>query len=171
MKKEVKDFNTDDSKKIVDKIKKDRYNADGFINLIKRLTNKNYIYENKFVLISIVSKEKNFSALTVERTSIGYILPDNRIYDFVSAKIFHIYELYKEENKIKHGFFALINNVIFKNSKNKIKLNIHNVDQLISLFDKYIENYKKYECMSRKFDKENSNEEHIPVKKKKLTDD
>lgn len=169
IKKEVIDLNPEDSMAIVEKIKNDRDNASGFINIVKNLTGKKYIEENKFVLFNIVLKEKNFFTLTSERTSIGYILPDNTVYDFIANRLYDIYELHNYQNKEKNGRFALINNIIFKNSKKKISLTKNNLDQITNLFDKYIKKYKKGEKHIRDYDRGSENEECIPEFSRRLS--
>lgn len=105
---------------------------------IRKNETEKYIEENKFVLFNLITKTKNESCFTVGRISIGYILPDNMIYDLISKNTYKPYKLYEKDNREKEGVFALINHHIFKNSDRKIRMNERNIEEIEILINNYL---------------------------------
>lgn len=110
-------------------------------NKIVDKINSEYIEENKFVLFNVIRKNMFEEVIEGKRTSIGYMLPNNKIYDFISKNIYEEYKLYKKGNFEKTGEFALITNVIFKNSTIKYETNEENLKILENMLEKYIREY------------------------------
>ncbi|MBE6152858.1 MAG: hypothetical protein E7166_01335 [Firmicutes bacterium] len=132
------------------------------LRLLKEKTNNRYLKEKNFVLFDVILKSKDKSNITGVRTSVGYILPNNEIYDFISKKIYKIYKLYDKSNKEKEGNYALISNIMFENSTKRIKLNYANLQEIEDLLKKYIIEYNSGIKEIKKQQKELKNEEHIP---------
>jgi len=133
--------------------------------ILKEQTNKKYLEENKFVLFNVISKKANNNMLTGVRTSIGYLLPNNNVYDFISKQILEVYELDNINNNKKNGEYALIKNITFENSKRKIRINDKNLQSIELLFKKYIEEYRLNENNVKSYAMEIYDEEHIPTLK------
>lgn len=124
-----------------------------------------YLEESKFALFNVIYKQANDNSITGERTSIGYILGNNRIYDFVSKKIFEIYNLYQKDNIHKEGYYALMLNIAFENSERKIKVNENNLLEIERLFAKYTEDYEVGKAQLKYYSKDIDNEECISKRK------
>ncbi len=122
-----------------------------FKKILSEQTDNCYIEENKLVLFNVVRKNKFEESIEGIRTSIGYILPNNEVYDFVSKNVYEIYELYKSENLKKQGKFALITNVIFKNSTIKYKINEKNLENLEIMLEKHIREYNAGKAQIRHY--------------------
>lgn len=131
-------------------------------------TRKRYIEENKFALFNVVSKEKNEMSITAIRTSIGYILPNNTIYDFVSKHVYVIYELNKRENMEREGEFATVHNVFFRESNKRFRANDKNLQKLESSLEKYIQEYKNGESKVKDYTKRSDEKQYILKAPKKL---
>ena len=132
-------------------------------------TKKGFFEENRFATISVVFKEKNLLELTGIRTSIGYILSNKFIYDFVSNQIYSVYDLYEKGNKEKSGEFVLVNNIPFKNSNSKIRFNDKNFNIIRNLLEKYIDEYNEGQARLKQYDYYFDDEEHIPEYTKKIS--
>ena len=120
------------------------------------------------MLFNIITKDKSSNYITALRTSIGYILSNEKIYDLISNHIFDNYELYNPHNKEKEGKFALIINNPFKNSDRKVRMTKRNLSQIESTIEKYIIEYKKSQEHLKKYSVEMEDEEHIPNFSKRL---
>lgn len=108
------------------------------IQEISKNEKEKYIEENKFVLFNVITKIKNEACFTVDKLSIGYILPNDMIYDLISKNVYIPYKLYEKDNKEKEGVFALINHRIFKNSDRKIRMSKNNIDEIETLINNYL---------------------------------
>ena len=111
------------------------------ISLIQEISkndNEKYIEENKFVLFNVIIKIKNEACFTVDKLSIGYMLPDNKVFDLISKNVYIPYKLYEKDNKEKEGVFALVNHHIFKNSDRKIRMSKNNIDEIEIIINNYL---------------------------------
>ena len=137
-------------------------NGKNGVKIKNRILNNCYLEENKIVLFNIITKDKYSNYITALRTSIGYVLPDEKIYDLISSHTYNSYELYSPQNKEREGEFALIINNPFRNSDKKIRMTKRNLSQIKIAIEKYIIKYKKGEAQLKEYSIEMEDEEHIP---------
>lgn len=123
--------------------------------------NRKYIYEKNIVFGTIVDKYENSKMAVGIRNTIGYLLPNNFVYDFLEKKLFILYD---ENNLEQEGKVFLVGHIIFENSKRKFKIKSFdkNIQPIIDYHMKRHREYIEYEnnCCS-----EIKNPECIPIKK------
>ena len=99
---------------------------------------KVYFEEKNIVYGSIVKKNKN-NIVGALRT-LGYVLLDGQVYDFVTHKVYEQYtDLVNSKNE---KLYFQVANYPFKNSESKMDLEDF-LNYYIRLFKKYRENYKE----------------------------
>ena len=163
--KDLTQLKKEDIEAIKNQIKNARENRTGLTQIL----NKKYLEENKFVLFSVVTKNKDRLEVISERTSIGYLISNNVVYDFISDEVYNVYTLFKNDNKNKKGNYAYICNLLFPKSKKKIHSTIKNVEKLEEIFEKYIMEYEANKLQFSLNMEQLKNEEHIPyIPKKKI---
>lgn len=119
---------------------------------------KSYIEEKNIVYGTIVNKKKNSKQITGVINTIGYILPNNTIYDFISKNVFELYNIDKLEQE---GIVFLFSHQIFKKSNRKISLKSYN-STIQPLIDDYI---KTHYALNEEYNEYLENTEYIPTKK------
>ena len=163
-KKDILELNDEDCKKIVAET-----NALNFSQIVKKSTKKNYIEKNKFALFNVVSIIQGDPVITSERASIGYILPNNKIYDFISNNLYDICTLYQMANIDEDSQYALISDIIYKDSKDIIYLKSSNMNKISELLISYVNEYKNDEFSLKQYHEGINDTEHIPEFRKLLT--
>jgi len=129
--------------------------------------NRKYIYEKNIVFGTIVDKYKNRKTAVGIRNTIGYLLPNNIVYDFLEKKLFI---LYNENNLEQEGKVFFIGEKLFQESKRKIKLKSFD-KEIKPIINYHMERYRKIIEYQNKFNVDDLiNQEVIPenMKTKKL---
>lgn len=119
---------------------------------------KLYVEESNIVFGTIVNKYKNSKQAIGVRTTLGYMLPDNTIYDFITKNVFQLYNQYLLEQE---GEVFLLSHRVFKDSKRKINIKSYNT-KIKPLIDYHIKRHNnEIDKLEQKY---YMNEEHIPMK-------
>ena len=126
---------------------------------INKNKKETYLEEKNIVFGTIVNKQKNSKQAVAQRITIGYILPNNNIYDFVTKNIYKIYNVYILE---QDGEVFLLSHRIFKTTNRRIRLKSYNII-IQPIIDTYLKEQQK---KINNFSKEDLiNPEHVPKKK------
>ena len=107
---------------------------------INKNKKETYLEEKNIVFGTIVNKQKNSKQAVAQRITIGYILPNNNIYDFVTKNIYKIYNEYILE---QDGEVFLLSHRIFKTTNRRIRLKSYDHKLLDFSAAKIVETAKK----------------------------
>ena len=101
------------------------------------------------------------------RNTIGYLLPNNFVYDFIEKKLFILYD---ENNLAQEGKVFLLVKKIFEKSKRKIKIKLFD-KEIKPIVDEHMERYNKLREYEKQFPDDLINQECIAesMKNKKYT--
>ena len=128
----------------------------------KKVLNQNiYVEEKNIVFGTIVSKSKKNKQVIGINVTIGYVLPNNTVYDFISKDIF---ELYNSENLEQEGHVFLLSCKLYKDSNRKINIKSYST-KIQPIIDDYMKTYYKHQENENNCFSELKNPECIPMKK------
>jgi len=120
--------------------------------------NRKYIYEKNIVFGTVVNKYKNSKMAVGIRNTIGYLLPNNIVYDFLEKKLFILYD---ENNLEQEGKVFLLERKIFEQSKIKIKITSFD-NEIQPIIDYHMERHLKIREYEKQFSDDLIDEECIP---------
>ena len=126
-----------------------------------KINRKIYIKEKNIVFGTISYKLKNSKQITGIYNTLGYILPDNSIYDFISKEVFEIYDLNKLEQE---GHVFLVEKRIFEKSNKKINIKSYD-SQIQPIIDYHMKRHHQTRIYENQFYEELKNPEYTLSKK------
>lgn len=120
-----------------------------------------FFQEKNIVYGNIIYKDIDKNYGIAQRLSIGYLLPDNQVYDFIDGNIYE--QIFKEGINNKDGDFFYILTNKFKNSNRKLSYNKQE-NQIDSLIKQHIEGFKTYFESTKIYNEQLNTEEFVHQK-------